>query len=52
VIHDRPNPPSKVVLIDPYAEQLAATSASVFGTPPTPMALGAKEVDWQRTLGR
>ena len=51
VIHDRPNPPSKVVIIDPGADRLAETARVVFGCYPTPVSHGAEEVDWQTMLG-
>ena len=52
VIHGRPNPPSKVVTIDPNALRLAETISVVFGRNLTLMAHEAQKVDWQRTFGR
>lgn len=52
VINDRHNPPSKVIIIDPNAEQLVETSSIVFGRLPTLVSLKAENVDWQSTLGR
>lgn len=51
VIHDRPRPPSKVIVIDPSADRLAKTGRVVFGIPPIPELRGAEEVDWQKMLG-
>lgn len=51
VIHDRPSPPSKVVIIDPGADQLAEAGCIVFGMPPILVPRKAEDVDWQKMLG-
>ena len=51
VIHARPTPPSKVVIVDPNALQLADANFAVFGRNLTLIRSKAEDVDWRMMLG-